>query len=49
MLNDLDSHELTEWMAFYQIENERAANKNAGNTSGDVNADIKAKMGFYGR
>ncbi len=49
LLNDLDSHELTEWMAFYQVENEKMKSNGNENSSGDVNEDIRKKMGYYGR
>jgi hypothetical protein len=46
LLNELDSHEISEWLAFFKIEREDAENKPKKETADKLKATL---AGFQGR
>jgi len=47
-LNSLDSEELSEWGAFFKIENERMKDKQEGKSDMPVEDKVKAALRFPG-
>jgi hypothetical protein len=49
LLTNLDSRELSEWMAFFEIENENVKNDKPNETPQTLEAKIKGTFTAFGR